>query len=523
MKKLLYIFSGVLLSIAVSAQDPSYPPAPATPLNVVAAEYFIDTDPGFGSGTVITVTAGIDISNIAATINTAGLTIGAHRLFVRTRSSDGKWSLAGVREFLYNFDYPYTAAPAAVQNITSAEYFIDTEPGIGNGVNIPIVPAADLNNTAAVINTTGLSTGIHRLYIRTRGNEGRWSITGVKDFLLDFNPAYPASPAVMQNVAKAEYFIDTDPGIGNGINITLTPGVDINNIAINPSLVGLSNGTHRMYVRSRSNEGNWTITGVKDFLYDADPQYVSAPAAAGNIVKAEYFFDTDPGFGSATPVTITPGVDISNIGFAANTSALADGNHVLFVRSLDDWSVAGFVNFVKGAPLPLRFLSVAAFNKPASVDVQWKTDNEINTSHFDVERSEDGVRFERVGSVSAANTAGVHQYAFTDTHPLDKTGYYRLKQVDKDGKSEYSKVLVVNRLPANAITFYPNPAKDIINFVMPQASNIKTISIVDTRGVVLKQVTVNGATKLSVNISQLAHGIYFIRFGDEQSPRRFFK
>jgi hypothetical protein len=96
----------------------------------------------------------------------------------------------------------------APQNIVVAEYFIDTDPGIGNGTATAVAPGVDLNNIAAAINVTGLSVGTHRIYIRSKSNEGRWSITNIKDFIIDFDYSYTTPPAAPQNIIAAEYFLD---------------------------------------------------------------------------------------------------------------------------------------------------------------------------------------------------------------------------------------------------------------------------------------------------------------------------
>jgi hypothetical protein len=79
------------------------------------------------------------------------------------------------------------------------------------------------------------------------------------------DPDYPAAPPAPQNIIAAEYFIDTDPGYGNATAIALTPGVNIVNTAFNASTAGLSNGVHRIFIRTRNNEGRWSIVVIQDF------------------------------------------------------------------------------------------------------------------------------------------------------------------------------------------------------------------------------------------------------------------
>ena len=90
------------------------------------------------------------------------------------------------------------------------------------------------------------------------------------------DPAYPPAPAAAQNITAAEYFIDTDPGFGNGVAITLSPGVNIINAAFNANTAALSNGIHRIVIRVRSNEGHWSAIAIREFLVDADASYASA-------------------------------------------------------------------------------------------------------------------------------------------------------------------------------------------------------------------------------------------------------
>lgn len=328
--------------------DPAYPAVPATAQNIVAAEYFIDTDPGLGNANAITLTAAVDLNDIDAIVNTNGLANGIHRVYLRVRSQDGKWSMVNIKSFALDADPEYPAAPAAAPNVTAAEYFIDTDPGWGNGQPIAISAAANLVDVDAVINTNGLANGVHRLYIRTRSTDGKWSITNVKSFTVDSDPAYPAAPAAAQNIVAAEYFVDTDPGLGNGNAINISAGVSVEDVAATVDVSGLSGGMHRVYLRTRSSEGRWSITNEKAFEVSNDPSYPAAPAAAQNILAAEYFIDTDPGFGAAHPIAVTAGIDISNISANINTAGLSNGSHRLFIRTKSQegkWSISNYAEF----------------------------------------------------------------------------------------------------------------------------------------------------------------------------------
>jgi CARDB len=328
--------------------NPVYTVAPAAPQNIIAAEYFFDTDPGFGSGTPVTIAAGVDINNTAITLNTTSLGNGAHRLYLRTKNAEGRWSLVQMKEFNVDFDFQYPAAPAAAQNIIAAEYFFDTDPGFGNGLPVSITAGTDLNSIAATLATAALSLGTHRLYFRTKNQEGRWSVTMVREFITDNDFNYPAAPAIVQNVIAAEYFIDSDPGFGNGSAIPVAQGIDINNLTVAAATNALSTGIHHLYIRSKNQEGRWAITAAKDFVVNNDITYPTAPPAVQNITAAEYFIDTDPGFGAGTGITIAAGTDLSTIAAAVNTTGLSNGTHRLFVRTRNQegrWSITASDTF----------------------------------------------------------------------------------------------------------------------------------------------------------------------------------
>src|SRR6185295_12845276 len=98
-------------------------------------------------------------------------------------------------------------------------------------------------------------------------------------------------PVLGQVLNKAEYFFDNDPGVGNGIAITISSGASINaNFSIN--INALSADFHTLNFRVRDSNGKWSHFQTRTFLV------LPAPATATpsiNVTKAEYFFDSDPG------------------------------------------------------------------------------------------------------------------------------------------------------------------------------------------------------------------------------------
>lgn len=96
------------------------------------------------------------------------------------------------------------------QNITAAEYFFDSDPGMGNGISLSVGPAGETINFTASISTASLSSGFHTLAIRTRDANNLWGAFESRAVYVSGTVSNAA------NINAAEYFIDADPGAGNG-------------------------------------------------------------------------------------------------------------------------------------------------------------------------------------------------------------------------------------------------------------------------------------------------------------------
>ncbi len=230
----------------------------ATAQTIGAAEYFIDgPDPGVGNGTALTINANSGSVVQEFTIPTTGLGEGFHSLYVRTQISGGSWSL-------YDRSVFYIAAVSEItQNIANAEYFFDQDPGLGNGTALALTGNTGTLTQAFAIPTTGLTEGLHSLYIRTQNTEGNWSLYDRALFYIaEF--ADENSP-----IDAAEYFFDgPDPGVGNGTALTL----DENTGALTQSFAlptdGLAAGSHTVYIRVRTETGVWSLYDSASFTVD---------------------------------------------------------------------------------------------------------------------------------------------------------------------------------------------------------------------------------------------------------------
>ncbi len=93
-----------------------------------------------------------------------------------------------------------TTCVGFAQNIINAEYFFDTDPGVGNGTALSVGTPSDSVDFNATVSTTGLSRGYHLLYVRTKSNTGKWSLHQARRIYIN-----------ELKITAAEYFYDTDP------------------------------------------------------------------------------------------------------------------------------------------------------------------------------------------------------------------------------------------------------------------------------------------------------------------------
>jgi hypothetical protein len=120
------------------------------------------------------------------------------------------------------------------------------------------------------------------------------------------------------------------------------------------------------------------------------------------------------------------------------------------------------IKYMVNPVVPLKLVEFRAEYKNGSTTLQWKTLTEINTHHFEIQRGFTGSDFNEIGNVIAAgNSSSLQQYMFVDRSPQPGINFYRLKIIDADGKTEYSKIVSIKTGDAQkSITVFPNPVTD---------------------------------------------------------------
>ena len=167
--------------------------------NIVQAEYFIDTDLGFGKNSLVDFAA-TPSGTFALPVNLVNVSPGYHRLFTRFKDSDGNWGFTSRRII--------EVIPAEPANLVSGEYFFDTDPGYAAAVPLTISPQGNIILQQFTAATAILSQGYHKLYIRLKDSDGKWGLTSRRNM---------EQMNLTEWVIKTgEYFFNTDPSFGNG-------------------------------------------------------------------------------------------------------------------------------------------------------------------------------------------------------------------------------------------------------------------------------------------------------------------
>ena len=433
--------------------------------SIVKAEYFINSDPGFGNGVNIPVTAGlVDLANVNFTIPSGSLTAGTDFLYVRTQNEKGQWSEVLMKQL-------ENVPPAVSPAIVKAEYFINTDPGFGNGVNIPITAGqVDLSNVSFTIPSASLTAGTDFLFVRTKNEKGQWSEVLMKQ--LENIPTL-AAPAIV----KAEYFINSDPGFGNGVSIPVTAGqVNLTNVNFTIPAASLTPATDFLFVRTQNEKGQWSEVIMR--------QLENSPAVATPaIVKAEYFIDTDPGFGNGENIPITAGLtSLNNTNINVTVSSLPDGFYNLFIRSKDErnrWSeplvhqiyvnekhmevIPSPDSLCINAPVTINYISDFEFSSSETVDIFLSNSAGLFNTNILLGTT----------SVLSGSFGGLLQVNIPAN--LDQISGYRILAQSTNRPGVSSKPLVLKTcavVPCNQIITLNSPSDDITSGIVSKSTSL---------------------------------------------------
>lgn len=164
------------------------------------------------------------------------------------------------------------------------------------------------------------------------------------------------------------------------------------------------------------------------------------------------------------------------------------------------------ISIITCTVLPIELTEFNGISQDDHSKLYWTTATEINNDYFILEKSDDGITWRDIARIDGAgNSTQINNYSFNDYELLPVIMYYRLKQVDFDGKKTYSQIVTLHYTNNNGgFAIFPNPSKGI--YTIKTNATILSYDITDNLG----QLVHTGTSSL-FDISMLADGVYFIK------------
>ncbi len=174
--------------------------------------------------------------------------------------------------------------------------------------------------------------------------------------------------------------------------------------------------------------------------------------------------------------------------------------------------------------LPVEWKSFTAEHAIDGVFLSWETASELNTKEFEVLRSSDGLDFEVIGKIDAAgNSSTVLSYNFFDNLYLDGRYFYKINQIDYDGKSSQTSVRsIYYKQLSDHVEIYPNPGNNYIRINISKDFKRPTILLLDTQGRLVKSTTVFDEESVIIDIHNIPNGMYYV-FVEDSKLRKSIK
>lgn len=170
-----------------------------------------------------------------------------------------------------------------------------------------------------------------------------------------------------------------------------------------------------------------------------------------------------------------------------------------------------------GAPLPVTMLDFEGVHSGNINKLTWTTTNELNNSHFIVERSVNNEPFMQIGIVNSDNSnATIKNYSFDDKKPQAGMNLYRLKQIDYTGSFHYSKIVSIG-VEINGWVISPNKVGSQLTLISHSSDNQRlTLKIFNMQGQLMKSEDVKNENIIDQNVSALLKGNYILQITDSK-------
>jgi hypothetical protein len=335
------------------------------------------------------------------------------------------------------------------------------------------------------------------------------------------NPWTGVAKGVMNRYAQVNF--TTAPSTGGYIIAKYEVG--------NPGLTaGLPIWTPTQYIQNFEEEGYWDIT-----------PYSAAGVAYGAMNSTPYTLKlrlNTPSTNDGSYITAPERIRIISSKGPNHTSWVLAGTQGAGQSQtstgdylLEETGVTGFSWFNGGGdnfnPLPVELTSFTGVCDNGIINLTWQTASEFNSSHFDVEKSRDGENWQLLTKISSAGTSNeLITYQSTDQNGTEGNNYFRLRQVDIDGKEKlYDPINIsCSEVTTGYFSSFPNPSGSSFQVIVNNKELIGTctMNIVDAQGKVIEQrdIEVKDGINMFVINQELTPGMYFLNIsnGSKSTP-----
>ena len=290
-------------------------------------------------------------------------------------------------------------------------------------------------------------------------------------------------------------------------------GTSAVNLANTNPVNRLFSKTYKITPTTNNASGN-----IKVKLFYTNAEVLGWQGVTGQATTACYMFKVS---GNNNISSINPANYSSFVITSLPATAATFGINTSFETSFSN-GFSGFgIGVLNSGILPVNFISFSGkFLNKNQIQLDWVTASELGTKHYEVERSNDGINFEKFATVLAAGNSSTRKdYAQLDNNfKRNAKNYYRLKMNDENGQFRYSEIVILEDKNTEQIEMFPNPIQDGIvhirlgdNFINKKM--IMTIFASDGKRIMSKMLTQN-ITIQQVNIAKLAAGTYTIQLAD---------
>lgn len=420
--------------------------------------------------------------------------------YLITNSSVGTTSISGV----ISGTGGYTKSGAGTTTLSADNTFTGTTTvsagtlQLGSGSTTGTVASTSIvNNSALIINRSNSIS-----YTGVISGTGTFEKLGAGTLTLSGTNTYTGTTTISAGALT----LGASEVISNSSNLVMLTGTTLNaSYTETMGTIKISSGGPKIYLGS----GNHTVS----FAASAGVTW-----AGGNYL---YIYDWTGGYNGTAAGGSDPKIFIGSGNNVATDLTAAQLAKITFYRSSNSkYYTATQLSTGEVVPTSTLPVELVEFNgeKVAQDNfISWSTASEINSNYFELWRSEEGVMYEKIATISAAGTSNsIKNYSFQDKE-VSGMHYYKLIQYDFDGSHQESKVIIVSGLSNNStkVTLYPVPSSNHIT-VSAELLTAGTyyVKIYDSKGSEVYHsilMGLEGENKFPVNISELTAGNYYLK------------